>query len=222
MRILRTLRNTLILCCFLFQPLHAEPTNLSLLKKNLQQYHDSGQYNHDVAEVIHEAEHYIEHRATENQHLAHPKKLAVVLDIDETCLTNYNDMIKHDFTSNRTRIHKRILDANTPALQPTLALYHDAQAHGVNIFFVTGRAQSECDASRMNLEKTGYHHWTALFCRSPQDHEKSIIPFKSATRAAIEKKGYVIIASIGDQMSDLQGGHAERGFKLPNPYYYLP
>jgi hypothetical protein len=27
---------------------------------------------------------------------------------------------------------------------------------------------------------------------------------------------------LGDQNSDLTGGYAERGFKLPNPYYYLP
>jgi acid phosphatase len=29
----------------------------------------------------------------------------------------------------------------------------------------------------------------------------------------------VIIANMGDQASDLAGGHAEKTFKLPNPFY---
>ena len=31
-----------------------------------------------------------------------------------------------------------------------------------------------------------------------------------------------IIASVGDQWSDLDGGYAERVFKLPNPFYFIP
>ena len=35
-------------------------------------------------------------------------------------------------------------------------------------------------------------------------------------------KLYHIIATIGDQASDLAGGHAECGFKIPNPFYFIP
>ena len=35
----------------------------------------------------------------------------------------------------------------------------------------------------------------------------------------LEAEGYTIIGNIGDQLSDLEGGHAERTFKLPNPFY---
>jgi hypothetical protein len=28
--------------------------------------------------------------------------------------------------------------------------------------------------------------------------------------------------NIGDQMSDLDGGFAERTYKLPNPFYFIP
>jgi predicted secreted acid phosphatase len=48
------------------------------------------------------------------------------------------------------------------------------------------------------------------------------IQYKSGTRAYIESRGYDIIASFGDQFSDLEGGHAEKTFKMPNPNYYLP
>jgi hypothetical protein len=39
---------------------------------------------------------------------------------------------------------------------------------------------------------------------------------------AIEAQGYRIVASVGDQYSDLAGGHEAVAFKLPNPFYFLP
>ena len=38
----------------------------------------------------------------------------------------------------------------------------------------------------------------------------------------LTEQGYTILLSIGDQQSDLDGGYAERTFKLPNPVYFLP
>lgn len=52
--------------------------------------------------------------------------------------------------------------------------------------------------------------------------DKSVIPYKSSTRKMIQEKGYTIVVNIGDQFSDLAGGYAERVFKLPNPYYFIP
>ena len=46
--------------------------------------------------------------------------------------------------------------------------------------------------------------------------------YKSGARAAIEQQGYRIIANVGDRYSDLAGGHEDVGFKLPNPFYFLP
>lgn len=47
--------------------------------------------------------------------------------------------------------------------------------------------------------------------------------FKTFARNEIEQKfNATIIANLGDQDSDLVGGHAERTFKLPNPFYYIP
>jgi len=48
------------------------------------------------------------------------------------------------------------------------------------------------------------------------------IQYKSGTRAYIESKGYDIVADFGDQFSDLEGGFADKVFKMPNPNYYLP
>jgi predicted secreted acid phosphatase len=48
------------------------------------------------------------------------------------------------------------------------------------------------------------------------------IQYKSGTRAYIESQGYDIVGNFGDQFSDLEGGFADKTFKLPNPNYYLP
>src|ERR1700712_4431215 len=48
---------------------------------------------------------------------------------------------------------------------------------------------------------------------------KSAVDFKTPVRAQIEKDGYTIIVNIGDQPSDLLGGHAEKCFLLPDPFY---
>lgn len=50
----------------------------------------------------------------------------------------------------------------------------------------------------------------------------STIAYKSGTRAYLESLGYEIVANFGDQYSDLEGGYADKAFKMPNPNYYLP
>ena len=53
------------------------------------------------------------------------------------------------------------------------------------------------------------------------DPYPNVQAFKSAERADIGKN-FTIIANIGDQQSDLAGGYAERTWKVPNPFYYIP
>ncbi|HAU3856875.1 TPA: HAD family acid phosphatase, partial [Legionella pneumophila] len=165
---------------------------------------------------------YIHQQYLINKNNKHPQKLAIVLDIDETSLSNYDKMVKRDFTGSKEQIHKEILAANSPAIKPMLTLYKNALKQGIKVFFVTGRQESERDATRANLIKAGYTKWAGLYLRPNGYSSPSIIPFKSKAREMIAKKGYTIIASIGDQCSDIQGGYAKKGFKLPNPFYYLP
>jgi len=35
-------------------------------------------------------------------------------------------------------------------------------------------------------------------------------------------KEFTIIANIGDQRSDLDGGYSERTWRVPNPFYFIP
>lgn len=68
----------------------------------------------------------------------------------------------------------------------------------------------------------GYLKWDGLYLKENDYREKSVIQYKSSTRKIIQEKGYTIVVNIGDQFSDLAGGYAEKMFKLPNPYYFIP
>lgn len=47
------------------------------------------------------------------------------------------------------------------------------------------------------------------------------VQYKSGTRKHIESLGYEVIANFGDQYSDLEGGYADKTYKLPNPTYFV-
>ncbi len=197
----------------------AEPLNLGLLKKELVTYHDSGVYLQEIQHVIQQATQYIQQEAETNARSAHPEKLAIVLDIDETSLSNFSNMKQIDFANLPATITQQLLAADEPAIQPTLDLYQYALQHNIAVFFVTGRDQSLATATAQNLRAAGYETWAGLELR----HDTTpTIPYKTAARAKITQQGYTIIASIGDQESDLIGGYAKKTFKLPNPFYYLP
>ena len=212
-----------IACAFLIHTKSfAEPINLADLKAEVKAYHDSGLYIKEISKATAPAQDYIIKRAQENAKSRKPQKLALVLDIDETSLSNYKGIIARDFGFNIKTINQEIKDADAPAIEPILLLYRTALKYKVAIFFVTGRPQATLKSTQANLQKIGYTEWTALYLRPDTYNQTSNIPFKVQARKAITEQGYTIIASVGDQYSDLTGGYAEKMYKLPNPYYFVP
>lgn len=204
---------------FMQTPVLAEPANLGLLKNQLVSYCNTGEYLKELTQVATQASDYIQQQVDSNQHQPQPKQLAIVLDIDETSLSNYSNMIQDDFANNPPKILEELLAGNEPAIQPILDLYQQAIQNNVAVFFVTGRDESLRTATIQNLKVAGYTQWAGLELRT--GHIPTIV-YKTAARAKITQQGYTILASIGDQESDLIGGYAQRTFKLPNPFYYLP
>jgi predicted secreted acid phosphatase len=208
-------------------PKSEEPAlNIDKHKKQLRAYHANG-YDNDIKLVIDDALTYVMSRADK---VARP---AVVLDIDETSLTNWRNIDADDFgfiaggacTLRPTLpcgFAAWIGSARAKAIEPTLKFFDNVRAKHVAVFFVTGRRDSQRRATIRNLHRAGFANWTRLVTRPDDDKAKSIVPFKSGERAKIESgaKPYTILATIGDQLSDLDGGHAECTFKLPNPFYF--
>jgi predicted secreted acid phosphatase len=188
--------------------------NLTTVKTEIAAYYESGKYRADVQAIETQARAYLDRRVH-----AGVKKPALVLDIDDTSLSTYGYEKAHDFGFDNTSWN---VDAakGFPAIPATLALVRHAAAEHVAIFFVTGRRTNQATLTRKNLLAAGYRV-DGLYLRPLGDKAHTVVLFKSGARAAIEAKGYTILESIGDQQSDLSGGHAERTFKLPNPMYFL-
>jgi predicted secreted acid phosphatase len=159
------------------------------------------------------------HRRARAAHF-HGKKLALVLDIDETSLSNYGAIDADNFTFG-PKSQAEATEETGARIQPTLDLFNLAKQNGVAVFFITGRRENTRDHTVSNLEREGYHGWQQLFLK-PDASTETTVQYKSGARANIEGQGYRIIANVGDQYSDLAGGHEDIGFKLANPFYFLP
>jgi acid phosphatase len=232
---LQTLRTRLLLlalallqACATTQP-HPEaaPANLGELKAELRAYHDSGRYQTEIEAVVARASAYL---------LAHAKdvaKPALVLDIDETSLSNWDQMVADDFgyftdgpCDNLPKGPCGAMAWNATgyatAIAPTLRLFRTARENNIPVYFVTGRYEKERDATKRSLTRAGYSDWAGIRMRMDGTPIGSTAEFKTAQRAAIEAQGYTIVVNMGDQPSDLAGGHAMEGFLLPNPFYRIP
>lgn len=198
--------------------LAAEPANLDVGKEAVQRYVGSGEYGKDIAAVALKANRYLTKR------LAKPppagKKYAVVFDIDETTLSNLPHMTAQDFGYVPAVWKKWVADGRAPAIVPIQIIYDLALRRQVAVFFITSRRESERASTERNLRQVGYESWTKAYFASDGSGDPVRL-YKTARRRDIEAEGYVIVANLGDQDSDLQGGHAERTFKLPNPFYLM-
>jgi acid phosphatase len=152
------------------------------------------------------------------------EKFALVLDIDETSLTNYCEMKREDYGFISTPFNEwAVSSAADMAIPGTLRLFNEARAEGLEVFFITGRPGEQKAATARNLEAAGYKGWMGLALREGSEKTMATVEYKSEERKKIVDAGYRIVMSVGDQWSDLNGEpRAEMSVKLPNPFYYLP
>jgi acid phosphatase len=225
----------------------AQPLNLDILKTRLIYYRCTS-YDADVSKVLDEALSWVKMRAPAV--IAAGDKPAIILDIDETALSNWTRIYRDQFAyfadgdceiSDNTKLCGDSAwqrSGRATAIMPTRNLYKFARCIDVlppctpiDVFFITGRRElgapvdgkTPREWTRDNLLAAGYvgaadNH---LFLRP--NSEGGVADYKSGTRARIEANFRVhIIANVGDQLSDLEGGYAERPFKVPNPFYFIP
>ena len=195
------------------------------IQRQIDQYIASGRYEADFAAVVDAARAWMEERAPQ---ATHP---AIVLDIDETSLSNWPAYRANgwsrilgggcDLEHGPCGIRSWQATGRSTALLPTLALTRRARELGVAVFFITGRPPDLREATERNLREQGYA-WDGVILLPEGAHFERSADFKAPERRRIAEWGYTILLSMGDQQSDLDGGYAEKTFKLPNPVYFLP
>jgi len=209
------------------------------------QFAADSNYAKEASGVAADGTRYLDHYRSHS----HATK-AIVLDVDDTSLATWNYEVFSNWAYNPTTNADYVTGQKFPAVPGMVAMAQAAEREGYAIIFLTGRPTTQEDATLGNLTADGigvdagfpkpttlkdgedglftkpavadYPDYLKTACAADPNGSCTTVHYKSATRAHIESLGYDIVANFGDQFSDLEGGHADRTFKLPNPNYFLP
>jgi predicted secreted acid phosphatase len=177
-------------------------------------YQYSGEWRADTTQVIRRARRYVRRHLDDSS-----RRPAIVLDVDDTSLSNYGCLAAVSFNRSAADCG----DQTLPAIAQTRSLFRWAREHDVTVFFVTGRREEARARTAANLRAAGFRGGWSLKLRPDEQGARRRDGWKARVRRAIvQRRGYRILANVGDQYSDLDGGWAERRFKLPNPMYVIP
>ena len=151
-------------------------------------------------------------------------KTMLVFDVDDTLFSTYPQAAAATpaFGDDADAWVAAVEDCSQPVIQPVADLWNEARKLGVAVAIVTGRSQQYRDETVACLREAGVTGWYELVTRSDANANVPASEYKARQRTAWEKKGFTIIGSIGDQVSDMALGHTRRGFLLPNPMYLIP
>lgn len=193
------------------------PVDLPSAKQSVAAYMEGDAYQRDLGKALAPAQRLL--AALTDGGTA---KVAIVLDVDDTALSTYEYQKGMGFGHYTPAWHEWQRQRRAVAIAPVLAAFTAARAKGVAVFFISGRRELSRADTEANLRTAGYDGWAELMLKPDAHREPSVAPFKTACREQIEGRGYRILLNIGDQATDLQGGHAEHTVKLPNPIYCAP
>jgi predicted secreted acid phosphatase len=199
-------------------PAFAATTPTGKTADEIRAYYDSGAWNRAVKKQATKAKAYLIKR-THGKHAA--RKPALVLDIDETSLDNYPCLNQSGgIPYSAVPYAVCVVAYDAPAIKPVRSLFRLAKDLKVKVFFITGRPEAIRAGTLQNLKAAGYRGRYELILQPAGYNDPSTVPYKSGARKQIEKRGFTILANVGDQQSDLSGGYSERTYKLPNPIYF--
>jgi predicted secreted acid phosphatase len=216
-------RTATALCCLALAALVAAGTSGATEPKapatpaQIVAYHDSGEWASDTTKQVNRAKSFVK-KWLGSHKKPRPKKPAIVLDIDDTSVSLYECAKALDFegaTSCAVR-------TDLPAIRQVRSLYNWTRKQKVAVFFITGRPEPLRSLTVTGLRSAGYKGKLNLDLKPTDNHDDSVVPYKSGARKRIQRKGYRILANLGDQRSDLKGGYSLKTYKLPNPMYFTP
>ncbi|MEU6274841.1 HAD family acid phosphatase [Streptomyces populi] len=225
-----------------------EPYNIGVLVKDIDTYYGTtadsngvyqaspdSPYAKDLARLDAAAKRHIDQAARKAHH--RHEKAAVVFDIDDTLLLSLDYEKKTNYTYNSASWAAYVAQADRPAVFGSPDLVEYAASKGVEVFYNSGLKESQRASAVENLKKVGVDvnldsaHMFLKDAANPPAYLSdcataaawncTTVQYKAGTRKHIESLGYDIVANFGDQYSDLDGGYADKTYKLPNPTYFV-
>lgn len=188
--------------------------NLDFAKEDVAKYYESGEFENEVEGIITEA-------IKEFESVKIKDSAAVVFDVDETALSNYEILKETDFGYVKVLWNNWIDEAKAPAIAGVKKLYDFLLGKGIKIIFITGRKDFQYLATYSNLQSAGYLMFDTLIVRMKEENISGAVKFKNRKREELTAKGYKIIGTVGDQWSDLEGSYHGIQVKIPNYLYYI-
>ncbi len=188
--------------------------NLGAAKNAVQAYYESGGFDRECAKIIDDAIKQIEE-------IKLADKSAVVFDIDETALSNYEYTKEIGFGYIHKIWNEWQQKGIAPAIKDTKRFYDYLLSKNIHVIFISGRSADVGEATKKNLIEQGYTKFDALILQSESENTIPASKWKAVKRKELISKGYNIIACIGDQESDLSGGNTGIKIKLPGYLYLL-
>ena len=177
----------------------------------IRAYHDSGAWARDRAAVADRALATLEAWRGANPSAAG----ALVTDLDDTLVSWYRAYDRADFAGKAPARW-----CAQPLIRPVARLTAHARALGLRVIVLTGRKETARAPTAECLRRLGIG-FDALVMRERAEEGLTAARWKAAERARIEASGLPVVVAIGDQASDLAGGHALATFRLPNPMYVI-
>jgi len=195
------------------------PEQLKNIKNTIQAYYEAQKpnqesvYEKEVRTICQTAleKHFKTHKVT--------AKSAIVFDIDETVLSDYQLFKQKNFEwTTDDYCDFRLKKACTPIL-PTRDFFLELKKLRYKIIFLTSRRDTHLQATQENLAAYGYTY-DELFLLPTELLEQHVshAAWKLQIRQELSKK-YDIVGSISDSLSDFEGGYCGVMVKLPNYLY---
>lgn len=191
-----------------------EILNLRTAKDRVQNYYESGKYDEEMNKILDDAKEKF-------SKIEINKNSAVIFDVDDTALSNYEISKRLDFGYDHTIVQDFVMSAKLPAIKQTKEFFDFLKSKNAKLIFLTGRYADEYDATYKNLIDQGYTGFDTLIVRNETDKELKSQVYKTKVRENLTKAGYKIIATVGDQWTDLNGDYSGIKIKVPNYLYEI-
>lgn len=188
-----------------------ETENLDVSKKNIANYYESGLYETDLDKAL--------EPAYEALKKSYNKNAAIIFDVDETILSNYNYIKSINFGYESDLWNIYLKEGSADPIDKTVEFYKKAVESGLSVIFLTARTSESCEHTYDNLISSGITEFDTLICKGPEFEGLPSQQFKETERRLLTEAGYDIVMCVGDQPTDLAGENTGVKIKLPNKLY---